>query len=116
MDDIVVTESKPEIRNSKSETRNSPHPVVPFAASGTPDSPSSSPGPQTQGAIHGGLKRPYVFRGEGTGLWQAFAWAMGRLISRVLSMLLFRLHVRGQAGLPRSGGVLLVTNHQSFLD
>jgi len=31
-------------------------------------------------------------------------------------MLLFRLHVRGQTGLPSTGGVLLVTNHQSFLD
>src|ERR1043166_2315780 len=64
----------------------------------------------------GGAKRPYVFRGEGTGAWPGFSWMMGRLISRILSMLLFRLHVRGQARLPRSGGVLLVTNHQSFLD
>jgi 1-acyl-sn-glycerol-3-phosphate acyltransferase len=34
----------------------------------------------------------------------------------MLSMLLFRLRARGQAGLPKSGGVLLVMNHQSFLD
>jgi 1-acyl-sn-glycerol-3-phosphate acyltransferase len=57
-----------------------------------------------------------VFRGEGTGLWQAFTWNVGRLVSRILSMLLFRLHVRGQAGIPKTGGVLLIANHQSFLD
>jgi 1-acyl-sn-glycerol-3-phosphate acyltransferase len=47
---------------------------------------------------------------------QAFSWKLGRFISRMLSMLLFRLRARGQAGLPKSGGVLLVSNHQSFLD
>jgi 1-acyl-sn-glycerol-3-phosphate acyltransferase len=60
--------------------------------------------------------KSYVFRGEGTGLWQAFSWNVGRLVSRILSMLLFRLHVRGQAGIPKTGGVLLIANHQSFLD
>jgi 1-acyl-sn-glycerol-3-phosphate acyltransferase len=34
----------------------------------------------------------------------------------MLSMLLFRLRVRGQASIPASGGILMVTNHQSFLD
>jgi 1-acyl-sn-glycerol-3-phosphate acyltransferase len=60
--------------------------------------------------------RGYVFRGEGTGAWQAFTWWLGRFISRLVSLLLFRLRARGQAGLPKSGGVLLVMNHQSFLD
>ena len=31
-------------------------------------------------------------------------------------MLLFRLRVSGQAGIPKSGGVLMITNHQSYLD
>ena len=31
-------------------------------------------------------------------------------------MLIFRLCVRGQSRLPKTGGVLLVANHQSFLD
>jgi len=58
----------------------------------------------------------YQFRGEGTGRFQAFAWNTGRLISRILSILLFRLKVRGQATIPKTGGVLMVCNHQSFLD
>jgi 1-acyl-sn-glycerol-3-phosphate acyltransferase len=58
----------------------------------------------------------YVYRGEGHGWLQMLAWNAGRTVSRVLSMLLFRLHVGGQAGLPKTGGVLMVTNHQSFLD
>jgi 1-acyl-sn-glycerol-3-phosphate acyltransferase len=60
--------------------------------------------------------RSYVFRGEGNGWWQRFSWNLGRSISRLFSMLLFRFHARGQGQLPRSGGVLLVSNHQSFLD
>src|SRR5215217_5899946 len=60
--------------------------------------------------------RPYTFRGEGTGRWQSFSWALGRTISRIVSMLLFRFHATGQAGIPKTGGVLMVMNHQSFLD
>jgi 1-acyl-sn-glycerol-3-phosphate acyltransferase len=60
--------------------------------------------------------RPHRVRGEGTGLFQAGLWKSVRLLSRVVSMLMFRLYVRGQAGIPGTGGVLLVTNHQSFLD
>jgi 1-acyl-sn-glycerol-3-phosphate acyltransferase len=63
-----------------------------------------------------GPARKYVYRGEGTGWFQWIAWNAGRMVSAVLAMLLFRLHVRGQGMIPRSGGVLLVTNHQSFLD
>ena len=59
---------------------------------------------------------PYTYRGEGTGPFQAISWTTGRLLSRLGSMLLFRLHVSGQARIPRTGGVLMVTNHQSFLD
>jgi 1-acyl-sn-glycerol-3-phosphate acyltransferase len=58
----------------------------------------------------------YTFRGETTSWYQPLAWNTGRLLSRIISMLLFRLHVTGQANIPRRGGVLMVTNHQSFLD
>ncbi len=58
----------------------------------------------------------YTFRGEGSGRLQRLSWNTGRLFSRLISMLLFRLHVSGQAAIPRTGGVLLVANHQSFLD
>ncbi|HVX86545.1 MAG TPA: lysophospholipid acyltransferase family protein [Phycisphaerae bacterium] len=58
----------------------------------------------------------YVFRGEGHGPLQRLAWNTGRLISRILSILLFRLHVSGQSNIPKTGGVLMVSNHQSFLD
>jgi 1-acyl-sn-glycerol-3-phosphate acyltransferase len=49
-------------------------------------------------------------------LWQRVSWNLGRSISRVLSVLLFRFRARGQCRLPARGGILLVSNHQSFLD
>ena len=58
----------------------------------------------------------YTFRGEGTGPFQVLAWNTGRLISRILGILCFRLHVAGQTNIPKAGGALLVANHQSFLD
>ena len=74
-----------------------------------PESTPSAPAPAPSA-------RAYTYRGEGTGFLQRLSWNAGRLLSRVLSMLCFRLHVRGQGGIPKFGGVLLVTNHQSFLD
>jgi 1-acyl-sn-glycerol-3-phosphate acyltransferase len=61
-------------------------------------------------------KRPYKNRGEGAGWFQRLQWNTGRFISRILSMLLFHLRVGGQASIPPTGGILMVTNHQSFLD
>ncbi len=58
----------------------------------------------------------YVFRGEGTSPIQPLYWNTGRLLSRIISILMFRLRVSGQTNIPKSGGVLMVTNHQSFLD
>jgi 1-acyl-sn-glycerol-3-phosphate acyltransferase len=60
--------------------------------------------------------RRYKYRGEGTGACQWCVWHAGQWTSRFLSVLLFRLQVRGQWLIPKRGGVLLVTNHQSFLD
>lgn len=53
------------------------------------------------------LRRPFWKRH-----WYNFSW----LLLRLASMLFFRLRVTGQENVPKSGGVLLVANHQSFLD
>jgi len=58
----------------------------------------------------------YRFRGEGTGAFQRFAWNFGRLLSRIISTLYFRLRATGQHQIPKTGGILMVTNHQSYLD
>jgi 1-acyl-sn-glycerol-3-phosphate acyltransferase len=58
----------------------------------------------------------YTFRGEGTSPLQPLYWNTGRLLSRIISILMFKLRVSGQTHIPKSGGVLMVTNHQSFLD
>jgi 1-acyl-sn-glycerol-3-phosphate acyltransferase len=60
--------------------------------------------------------RAYVYRGEGTSLFQAFAWKFGWVLSRIISFLMFRLSAQGTENIPRTGGVLVITNHQSFLD
>ncbi len=39
-----------------------------------------------------------------------------RVLSRVLGALLWRLEVRGAGNVPRRGGAILASNHQSFLD
>ena len=39
-----------------------------------------------------------------------------RVLARVLGALLWRLEVRGLRNFPRRGGVILASNHQSFLD
>jgi 1-acyl-sn-glycerol-3-phosphate acyltransferase len=77
---------------------------------------TASPPPLAPATSTAAPKANYVYRGEGTSRFQAFAWNTGRLISRILSVLFFKLHVRGQNNIPKTGGVLMVTNHQSFLD
>jgi 1-acyl-sn-glycerol-3-phosphate acyltransferase len=82
--------------------------------------PPTDPSPATTTAESGAAVRKaainFTYRGEGTGLFQRLMWGTGRVISRILSILFFRLHVRGQRNVPRTGGVLLLSNHQSFLD
>lgn len=80
-----------------------------------PPSPTSPP-PPASAAVPPAPKANYIYRGEGTSRFQAFAWNTGRLVSRILSVLCFKLHVSGQNHIPRQGGVLMVSNHQSFLD
>jgi len=58
----------------------------------------------------------FVYRGEGLHWWQRAMWVVGRVILWLLTLILFRLRTRGMENVPKKGGVLLVTNHQSFLD
>jgi 1-acyl-sn-glycerol-3-phosphate acyltransferase len=43
-------------------------------------------------------------------------WEMGRLACRILTSVLFDFKVYGAENIPKHGGVLLISNHQSFLD
>jgi 1-acyl-sn-glycerol-3-phosphate acyltransferase len=52
-------------------------------------------------------------------LWRRFKWVLyqvARLFVRVFGFLLFDLRVRGQENVPRSGPVLLVSNHLHNFD
>ncbi len=61
-------------------------------------------------------KAAYIYRGEGTGLFQRCCWDFGQFLSKIISSVLFRLRVQGTENIPKSGPVLMITNHQSFLD
>ena len=43
-------------------------------------------------------------------------WYVARLLAQFVFLLAFRVRVFGQRNVPRTGGVLLVSNHQSYLD
>jgi 1-acyl-sn-glycerol-3-phosphate acyltransferase len=43
-------------------------------------------------------------------------WKMAQALCRVLTTLMFDLKAYGTANVPRTGGVLMVSNHQSYLD
>lgn len=43
-------------------------------------------------------------------------WKLAQVLCRILTTLLFDLKVYGLKNVPRTGGVLLVSNHQSYLD
>lgn len=45
-----------------------------------------------------------------------FVYRLGRFLLRVYLTLWHRVEVRGRENLPRAGGMLLVANHQSFMD
>jgi 1-acyl-sn-glycerol-3-phosphate acyltransferase len=60
--------------------------------------------------------KPYTYRGEGTHWIQAWYWDVGRFISRIISVLWFHITVGGLTNIPKTGPVLFVTNHQSYLD
>lgn len=78
--------------------------------------PAQSPPAPPAPSVKTSSGHVYRFRGEGSGLFQRLAWNFGRLLSRVIALVYFRLRAAGQTGIPKTGGVLMVTNHQSFLD
>jgi 1-acyl-sn-glycerol-3-phosphate acyltransferase len=43
-------------------------------------------------------------------------WIFARAVLRITFVLAFRVRVFGQLNVPRRGGVLIVSNHQSYLD
>jgi len=57
-----------------------------------------------------------VHRGEGTGVFQYCIWYLGCVFSRIAGWLFLGLRVEGLENIPATGPLLLLTNHQSFLD
>lgn len=65
------------------------------------------------------IPRAYVFRGQGTSWYQPFIYALGWTCGWLLMHLLYPLFSFQRTGtktFPRTGGVLVVSNHQSYLD
>jgi len=56
------------------------------------------------------------FASDGTSRWQRVLWVALRALARVLFVALFRVRVFGQDNVPPEGGVLILSNHQSYLD
>src|SRR5689334_13780892 len=50
------------------------------------------------------------------GLERTLAWKSCQALARIVTTLLFDLKVHGRHNVPRHGGALIVSNHQSFLD
>ena len=46
----------------------------------------------------------------------SIAWKLAQTFCRIMTTLLFDLKVFGHKNVPRRGGVLIVSNHQSYLD
>ena len=47
---------------------------------------------------------------------KTWMYSLGQSFFRMLAIILFDLRARGVSNIPRRGGVLIVSNHQSFLD
>ena len=47
---------------------------------------------------------------------RSLTWKYLQIIARIFTTLLFQLKTYGRENVPKSGGVLLVANHQSYLD
>ena len=43
-------------------------------------------------------------------------WNVSRLLTQFICLLAFRVRIFGQNNVPRTGGLLVVSNHQSYLD
>ena len=57
-----------------------------------------------------------LYRQRGRMFARRLLWIFARSLIRVTCLLAFRVRVFGQHNVPRAGGVLVVSNHQSFLD
>lgn len=60
--------------------------------------------------------RSYTYRGEGSWWLQGFLWKIGRVFFQFIAVLMFHIRTFNRWNIPATGGALLVTNHQSFLD
>ena len=47
---------------------------------------------------------------------RSFTWKFLQSICAIVTRVMFDLKVRGREHLPRTGGVLIVSNHQSYID
>src|SRR5204863_7430605 len=47
---------------------------------------------------------------------RSLPWRYLQIPARVLTTVLFDLKIYGRQNIPKSGGVLIVSNHQSYLD
>jgi 1-acyl-sn-glycerol-3-phosphate acyltransferase len=47
---------------------------------------------------------------------QSFLWKCAQVIAQILTRLLFGLEVYGRRNIPEQGGVLIASNHQSYVD
>ncbi len=47
---------------------------------------------------------------------KSLIWAVGQVLCRIWTTLCFELKVFGMENIPKTGGVLLISNHESYLD
>ena len=85
-----------------------PGPKIETPAPAARPDPKARPDPSKPGS--GSVDEPpYVDR-------PSFVWKLAQVLVRVWASLWFDLKVFGVRNVPRSGGALIVSNHQSFLD
>ncbi len=85
----------------------------PTPPAGNAASHESVPAPTAASAS---APRGYTYRGEGSWWVQGFLWKIGRVFFQFIAVLMFHIRTFNRWNIPSTGGALLVTNHQSFLD
>ncbi len=88
-------------------------PEPPAPPAGNTASHESVPAPAAASAH---APRGYTYRGEGSWWLQGFLWKIGRVFFQFIAVLMFHIRTFNRWNIPSTGGALLVTNHQSFLD
>lgn len=63
-----------------------------------------------------GMMRALRRRNPGEPLWKILWWEFSRVVLYAMMFLLWRYRTWGVKNIPKTGGVLLISNHQSFLD